>query len=41
MPGCPKGYMEITEGSRAMMGYPVCYPEVKEGSRAMLWCLVR
>jgi hypothetical protein len=41
MPGCLVWNMDVTERSRAMLGYPMCYMGVMEGSRAMLGCLVR
>jgi hypothetical protein len=40
MLGCLVRYMDITEGSRAMLGYPVCYTRVIKGSWAMLGCPV-
>jgi hypothetical protein len=33
--------MDVTEGSRAMLGYLVEYMDVTEGSRAKLGCPVR
>jgi hypothetical protein len=32
----PVGYIDVTEGSRAMLWYLVMYIDVAEGSRAML-----
>jgi hypothetical protein len=40
--GCLVGYMDVTEGFRAMLGYPVFYLGVMEGSRAcrvLVWVL--
>jgi hypothetical protein len=41
MPSCLVRYVDVSERSRAMLGYPVCYMGVMEGSRAMLGCPVR
>jgi hypothetical protein len=40
MPGCPVGFMDVTESPRARLGYPVCYTGVMEGSCAMPGCPV-
>jgi hypothetical protein len=37
---CPVEYMDVTEGSRAKLGYLVGYMDVTEGSRAKLGYLV-
>jgi hypothetical protein len=39
--GCPVGYIDITEGSRAKLGCLVGYRDITEGSRAMLGSPVR
>ena len=33
---CPEGYIDVTDGSRAMLVFLVGYMDVTEGSRAML-----
>jgi hypothetical protein len=35
-----EGYIDVTKGSRAILGYLVGYIDVTEGSRAMLGYLV-
>jgi hypothetical protein len=35
------GYMDVTEGSRAMLGHTGCYTKVMEGSRPMQACPLR